>query len=144
MKTEKYKVEYAGFWVRCMAQIFDIFILGIPIIFVVSIFFGFDWLFSKSTNWSADISNLILWTIIITSLWTNWRGMTPGKKLMGIRIVSFPDYQKLSYTKSIIRYLIGYTISGLILGLGFIMIAFRKDKRGLHDLIAKTCVIYNK
>jgi len=27
--------------------------------------------------------------------------------------------------------------------IGFIMVAFRKDKRGLHDLLASTVVIYD-
>ena len=35
-----------------------------------------------------------------------------------------------------------YSISFLILGIGFLMIAFRKDKRGLHDLICDTKVVY--
>jgi len=144
MTDENNKIEYAGFWVRFMAQTLDLFILGIPITLFVSIFFGFDWLFIDSTNWRADVLNFILWTVATVILWTNWRGMTPGKKLMGIRIVSFPDHQTLSYKKSAMRYIIGYTASVLILFLGFLMIAFRKDKRGLHDLIAKTCVIYDK
>ena len=32
-------------------------------------------------------------------------------------------------------------LSAIILGLGFLMVAFRKDKRGLHDLICDTKVI---
>ena len=34
----------------------------------------------------------------------------------------------------------GYLISALILGIGFLMIAFSADKRGLHDRIAGTYV----
>lgn len=33
-------------------------------------------------------------------------------------------------------------LSRLILYIGYLMIAFREDKRGLHDLIAETKVIY--
>ncbi len=138
------KIEYAGFWVRLIAQLLDILAIGIPIALLVSIFFGFDWLFSDVINWRPEVLSIILQTIVVVHLWTNWGGMTPGKKLMGIRIISFPEHEKLSYKKSIIRYVIGYTASILILGLGFLMIAFRKDKRGLHDLIAKTCVVYDK
>ena len=143
MTNEKDKLEYAGFWIRLMAQILDVFVLGIPIALIVSIFFGFDWLFVDS-SWGADILNLILSTVVVVVLWTKLGGATPGKKLMGIRIISSPDHQTLSYKKSVVRYLIGYTVSTLILFLGFLMIAFREDKRGLHDLIAKTYVIYDK
>lgn len=138
------KIEYAGFWIRLMATALDVFIVGLPVMLFVSILFGLDWLLGNSINWRADLLNFILIAAVTIILWANWRGMTPGKKLMGIRIVSFPDYQALSYGKSAVRCLIGYTISTLILFLGYLMIAFRKDKRGLHDLIAKTCVIYDK
>ena len=32
-------------------------------------------------------------------------------------------------------------VSGMILGIGFLLIAFRADKRGLHDLLAGTVVV---
>lgn len=142
--NEERKNRYAGFWIRFVAALLDMILLGIPIILFVSIFFGFDWLFGGSLNLRAEFLNLFTWTVITVFLWVNWDGKTPGKKLMGIKIVSYPDHRHLTYSKSLIRYIIGYTISSLIIGLGFIMIAFREDKRGLHDLIAKTCVIYEK
>src|SRR4030066_304897 len=36
---------------------------------------------------------------------------------------------------------IGYFVSFFLLGLGFVMIAFDRNKRGFHDFIAGTCVI---
>ncbi|MCL5058162.1 MAG: RDD family protein [Actinobacteria bacterium] len=50
----------------------------------------------------------------------------------------------ITHGKSFLRYIIFYTVSSLILGLGFIMVAFIADKRGLHDLISGTCVIHEK
>ncbi|HKI85113.1 MAG TPA: RDD family protein, partial [Thermoanaerobaculia bacterium] len=38
--------------------------------------------------------------------------------------------------------LVGYFVSGLIFGLGFLMIAFEASKRGLHDMIAGTYVAH--
>ena len=37
--------------------------------------------------------------------------------------------------------LVGYMVSGFILYIGFLMIAFNPDKQGLHDKIAKTRVL---
>ncbi|MDD2567019.1 MAG: RDD family protein [Thiovulaceae bacterium] len=37
---------------------------------------------------------------------------------------------------------LGYIVSTLLFLVGFLMVAFRKDKRGLHDLLADTAVIY--
>ena len=131
-------VRYAGFWVRFLANIIDSLVLGIPVAIAAWILSGF-----KSTD-STLVQTLyyIITLVIIAYLWTKWGGRTPGKKMMGIKVVSFPGYGPLSYSKSTIRYLIGYTVSTLLLMIGFIMIAFRNDKRGLHDLIAGTCVIY--
>ncbi|MFK5938913.1 MAG: RDD family protein [Sulfurimonas sp.] len=78
--------------------------------------------------------------MIIISLWTFWNGQTPGKKILNLKIVS-EKYEKIDTKTAIIRY-IGYYINILTLMTGFAIIAFREDKRGLHDIIAKTYVIH--
>ena len=37
--------------------------------------------------------------------------------------------------------LVGYMVSGFVLYIGFLMIAFNPEKKGLHDMIAKTRVL---
>lgn len=138
------EIKYAGFGVRLMAALLDMILLGIPIVLIVSLFLGFDWLTSGSVNFGAECLNILIWSIVTVYLWVNWDGRTPGKKLMGIKIASFPEHEPLTLGKALMRYFIGYTLSTLIIGLGYLMIAFRNDKRGLHDIIAKTCVIYEK
>jgi uncharacterized RDD family membrane protein YckC len=32
-------------------------------------------------------------------------------------------------------------LSGFLFGIGFLLVAFRGDKRGLHDLLAGTAVV---
>ncbi|MEA1918610.1 MAG: RDD family protein, partial [Campylobacterota bacterium] len=49
----------------------------------------------------------------------------------------------LSNKQLIIRY-IGYIVSIIPLMIGFFMVAFRSDKRALHDLLAGTVVIYRE
>lgn len=120
-----------------MANILDTLCLGIPIGILVAIYYGNKYYFGSG----HPFTEYIVISLVSITLWIIWNGQTPGKKLMGIRIVSYPDYQPLSASQAWIRYLIGYTASTLILGFGFVMIAFREDKRGLHDLISGTCVI---
>lgn len=135
-------VTYAGFWVRAAAYILDGFIIGIPVAIVAIILFGAEEVGNET--WShSDWAVLILTAGAIIFMWVNWDGRTPGKKLLGVKVVRYPGYQGLDYGNAVLRY-IGYIISVLLFGLGFIMVAFRDDKRGLHDLIAKTCVIYDK
>jgi uncharacterized RDD family membrane protein YckC len=65
---------------------------------------------------------------------------TPGKMAVGCEIVNAKTGEKLGIGRSIVRYL-GYFVSTLPLGLGFLWVVFNKRKRGWHDLIAGTVVI---
>lgn len=137
-------VQYAGFWVRVVATILDGFILGIPITILVSALFGWEWYTGGATSGQADFVNFVLWITVTVAFWVNWDGKTPGKKIMGIKIVTYHGRQEFGYGKALLRYLLGYTVSALLLGLGFLLVAFQKEKRGLHDFIAGTCVIYDR
>jgi len=134
-------VRYAGFWVRAIASLLDGLILGIPILMVLTLIFGDNWLHQEFS--SMDVLYQVVLTAVTVILWVNWEGRTPGKKLLGIKVVQGNNYEPVSYSKAILRYL-GYFVSFLALGIGFLMVAFRADKRGLHDLIAGTYVIYEK
>lgn len=67
-------------------------------------------------------------------------GQTPGKALLGLRVVSL-DGRKLGYGKAILR-LLGYFVSGVPLYIGFLWIIFDDRRQAWHDKIAGTCVIY--
>ncbi len=67
-------------------------------------------------------------------------GQTPGKKLLGIRAVRF-DGKLMGYKMAAIRCLIGYTLSWLTFGLGFIWALLDKNNQCLHDKIAGTLVV---
>lgn len=56
--------------------------------------------------------------------------------LLSVSIISFIKINQYFYTIGIMSY-----IQTLIVLISFFMIAYRKDKRGLHDLICKTKVI---
>lgn len=58
-------------------------------------------------------------------------GQTVGKKALNIRVLT-ADGDSIGYLKAFARY-IGRIISAVILGIGFIMIAFDGEKRALHD-----------
>ncbi len=75
-----------------------------------------------------------VYPVIFHWLW----GQTLGKMAMQIRVVTVAG-GPLSLGTSVLRE-IGYWISALTLGIGYLMVAFRSDKRALHDLIAGTRV----
>jgi uncharacterized RDD family membrane protein YckC len=64
---------------------------------------------------------------------------TPGKVLCGI-IVTDLSGDRVSFFRASNRFF-GRILSGLILGIGFLMIAFTERHQGLHDKLAGCLVI---
>lgn len=64
---------------------------------------------------------------------------TLGKIVMGIKVVN-NNGQRLDFAKAALRN-ISKILSGLILGLGYVMIIFDDRKQGLHDKLAGTLVV---
>lgn len=72
-----------------------------------------------------------------------YKNSTPGKMLFKSVIVDANTLSAPSTSQNIIRYL-GYFLSFLPLGLGFLWIAVDKRKQGWHDKLAGTVVIIGK
>jgi len=91
-----------------------------------------------SLNWEIifELSTLII-TIIF---WKKYKGATPGKRFVHIKIVDAKTFKEISNKQALTRS-IGYIASTLFFLFGFLMVLFRKDKRAFHDLLADTCVI---
>jgi uncharacterized RDD family membrane protein YckC len=66
------------------------------------------------------------------------KGATPGKKLFGLVVQRQDGRQPIGPGRAALR-LLGYAVSGLVLGIGFLMIALGGG--GLHDQIAGTRVV---
>jgi uncharacterized RDD family membrane protein YckC len=66
-------------------------------------------------------------------------GQTPGKIMVGVQVVR-KDGQELGYKRAFLRW-VGYLLALLPLGLGLMLVLFHPRKRGLHDLVAGTCVV---
>jgi uncharacterized RDD family membrane protein YckC len=71
------------------------------------------------------------------------KGATLGKMACGLRVINADGTLKISIGKAIGRYF-AEMLSGVILGIGYLMVAFDSEKRALHDHICKTRVIYKK
>lgn len=160
-------VHYAGFFIRFIASLLDTIIIALPIGAVVYYFSDGNWFdysdyisqYSHALQLAqqGDINalnnlprtNFFSWDLVfevavlaVTVLfWRRWRGATPGKKMVGIAIVDANTLQDITNQQALARSL-GYIPSTLLLGLGFLMVAIRPDKRALHDLIAGTAVIH--
>jgi uncharacterized RDD family membrane protein YckC len=67
-------------------------------------------------------------------------GATPGKALLGLRVIGGQRRRGLGIPLAFLR-LCGVMVSAVLFGLGFLMVAFTRDKRGLHDHLAGTAVV---
>lgn len=68
---------------------------------------------------------------------------TPGKMLLGIKLVDADTGHSPSLRQNIIRYL-GYFVSILPCMFGFVVVAWDKHKQGWHDKMANTVVVYKR
>jgi uncharacterized RDD family membrane protein YckC len=139
------EMRYAGFWVRVAASIIDTIILymaNIPIGFL-SPFMIERWKTSPSYFFIIQ-GNIMLFGFIISAAYEIFLigkyGATVGKMVFHLRVVT-ADRKQLTYLRSLGRHFAKF-ISSIICGIGYIMIAFDKEKRGLHDYICQTRVIH--
>jgi uncharacterized RDD family membrane protein YckC len=71
----------------------------------------------------------------------SWQA-TPGKRIVGIHLIR-EDGGRVTGLLALGRSL-SYVISAIPLYIGFFMIGWNKEKKGLHDIICHTRVIYGK
>jgi uncharacterized RDD family membrane protein YckC len=96
---------------------------------------------AKSVQAKWEMVFELLMAAVIIIFWKRWAGATPGKRILGIHVVDYKTGMEISNAQAVVRY-VGYIASSIILMMGFLMVAFRRDKRALHDLMAGTAVIY--
>ncbi len=92
-----------------------------------------------------DLVDIVLYLAqtVYFVLFTYCTGTTPGKRLMNLRVIS-TDCGKLTFINVLYREVIGRFLSGVFLGIGYIVAGIDKQKRGVHDMLCDTRVIYAK
>ncbi|MCP4167097.1 MAG: RDD family protein [Chloroflexi bacterium] len=85
------------------------------------------------------IFSLILGPLYMILMWT-LTGQTIGKIFAGVRVVRM-NGKRMTFRVSFRRYL-GYLVSFIGFGVGFLWILFDNQRRGWHDKIAHTSVVY--
>jgi uncharacterized RDD family membrane protein YckC len=152
--------HYAGFASRLSAFVIDIIIISAVIMFAtwfisttlemlqVKLFLATLAQRNAGANFASNYSFVPTIASIVSLLFILgyhvffWHivGQTPGKAIMGIRIVPLRG-GRLSLWRAFLRYF-GYTLSGIFIGLGFLWILIDDRRMAWHDRLAGTCVIY--
>lgn len=121
----------AGLWSRIMAHNIDLTIL-LPVFYLLG---------------SVIESNTYLWVTcgVISVIYdagfsmSPWMG-TPGKKVMKLKVLK-DSGEPLSYDQAFWRTL-AKALTLLTLFIGYLMIAFTPQRKGLHDYLAGTAVFF--
>jgi len=144
---------YAGFWIRVVAYLIDAIILGvIAAILQFAIAGTLITMPSVQPGTPPDpavvgrmmgmFGLLFLLQIAIYSCYEGFfvanLSATPGKLAIGVKVLR-PDASRVSLGRAFGRYF-AKILSGVILCIGFIMVGFDSQKRGLHDMICDTRV----
>ena len=126
-----------GFWARLFAWIVDALVIGVISAIIQAIVSGggpVEAIASASTGWGALVG--LVYYAVGVSVWST----TIGKRMINAYVLR-PDGSKVGLLRAVGRWL-AYIPSTLLLLGGFIIAAFRDDKRALHDLICDTVVVY--
>ncbi len=152
IKTEKVVVDFdadrlkAPFLLRCGALLIDyILLVAIPVISILlARFTGEDGarLLNSEINTTGWLITLLLGitNFVIFPMFT---GQSLGKMLTGLRVVKL-DGLNPTFGTLFLRHIVGYFLTILTGGIGFILAAFNQKGRTLHDFIAGTIVVYGR
>jgi uncharacterized RDD family membrane protein YckC len=131
-------LTYAGFWIRVGAYIIDAILLS-----VVNVALSFMVLSNM-----GDISTIVIYYCVtigigvayMAGMESSERQATFGKMAVGIKVGNELG-ERISFGNAVGRYF-AKIISGLLLGIGFMMVGWDDKKQGMHDRIAGTTVFF--
>lgn len=140
---------YAGFFVRLAAYLVDLFVVGFGLLLIKlplwGIFVGFSSdIISREFIFSYSFMDIICYVLSAAYfiLMTYQTGSTLGKKLFHLKVISSED-RDLTLFEVAFRETVGRFLSAFILYAGYIILVADKEKRGLHDRLSDTYVIYS-
>jgi uncharacterized RDD family membrane protein YckC len=154
--AEVLRVRVAGFWRRVLAGAVDLLLL-VPVFALLALLLaalfggrvprlrelGVDWavelLLGRNPLALAGFALCAAAGMLYFALLHTLRGQTPGKQLLGLRVINKAGTSP-AFWPSLGRTALGVA-SAILCGIGLIWIAFDREKRGFHDLIAGTWVV---
>ncbi len=120
--------DYMGFWIRLAAQILDGIIVGVAFT-IVGVLGTF-----------VPILSILILPLTIYVIYKHLKCQTLGRRLVGIEVVDELG-ERISFWRGALREIIGKFVSGIVILLGYIWVAFDHRKQGWHDKIAGTYVV---
>jgi uncharacterized RDD family membrane protein YckC len=151
-------MSYAGFWKRFAAYLIDSIVIGMVAMIVILPFFivmGFGIAMTAMSEDSEQVIPAVIGAVIgylfiillaIVGQWLYFALMesskhqgTLGKMALGIKVTDVAG-NRLTFGRATGRYF-AKIISGMTMGIGYLLAAFTEKKQALHDMIAGCLVL---
>jgi uncharacterized RDD family membrane protein YckC len=123
-------LEFGGFWLRVVAYIIDMSLLGIVGVVL-----------SSALGAAGQAISALILIAYFVGLWGT-TGQTIGLMLLGLHVVRDVDGSKISWGNAVLRF-VGLSVAFACIYVGVISVAFDSRKRGWHDKIGGTVVVRN-
>ena len=135
-------LQYVGFWLRAWASVIDTVLLILVIAPLLWAAYGADYFVATDVIFHGPLDFLLSWVFPVVAIILFWvyRSATPGKMVIGARIVDARTGGKPSTGQLVGRYF-GYLVSTIPLCLGLIWVGIDSRKQGWHDKLAGTVVV---
>lgn len=140
-------LQKVGFWTRFVAYLVDMIVVGIPCGIIMAVAGGGIMAAahmgapSGAAAGGFGIAQVLL--LVISLAYSigliGWKGQTVGMMALRIKVV-LTTGQPVDYGRAALRW-VGSIISGMVLCLGYLWIAWDPDKQAWHDKIAGTYVV---
>jgi uncharacterized RDD family membrane protein YckC len=133
---------YAGFWKRLGAFLIDFCFLSFTYIAVILLSLNIvnvSLVELKKFSGIFNLMGLIFNWLYYASMESSGCQATLGKMAWGLCVTDL-DGRRISFGRASGRYF-GKILSGLIICIGFLMIAFTRQKQALHDMMSGTLVV---
>lgn len=152
--TQDINIKYAGFGIRLLAYIIDVFLFRVLVGFIGLYIGAAIYLFSNNPlTTAANLSNNLsdfgyldlasyLLPILYFSVFLALFSTTPGKYLCKLRVLgenNLPINVVSSFVRSLLQ-----PFSTLLFGIGYVSLLKDPKKRAWHDKVAKTIVVHIK
>jgi uncharacterized RDD family membrane protein YckC len=133
------QVELAGLGQRFLAQVIDLFWL-IPLSVLLGVVAAV--VNQGEMSWGGEAMANLIGGLVVLLFWAE-RQATPGKLVLGLRIVDAETGGMPSLRNLVLRY-VGYLVSALPLGLGYLWALWDDRRQGWHDKMGRTVVVRDR
>lgn len=144
-------LTYAGFWVRLAAYLIDSLIVGLMLLVVRLVMSGvmsalYGTVLGGNILFGYTLKDIVLYLgeVLYFILCTRYTGTTLGKRAMNLRVISVEESGELDLFTVVYRETVGRFLCGISICIGYLIIGLDREKRGFHDMLCDTRVVYGK